>query len=256
MNPLCVIPARAGSTRLPGKNLAQIGSRTLVAMAADCALGSCSHRLVVSTDDPAIAGHLSWIKRPDSISGPTADISQAVRHALIACEATDGERYDPIITLQPTCPGRTASMLRRMLERMEALHCRAALTGVETVRWRWAWDAGTAWIDWDADHYPRSQDVRGQYWQEINAIQIARRDVVLEGHRWDMPLMVELLPSWAALDIDDQVDLDRARRVHGAITAALDQEEGREIVVYNLSRDPVSGAEREDQRGRTCQPSP
>jgi N-acylneuraminate cytidylyltransferase len=258
MKPLCVIPARGGSTRLPGKNLAQIGSRSLVSLAADCAARTCCERIVVSTDDPAIAGVLPCIQRPPSISGPTADISQAVRHALVSCEAVDGVRYDPIITLQPTCPGRTASMIWRMLERMQALHCRSALTGVETVRWRWAWKSGTAWIDWEAEHYPRSQDVRAQYWQEINAVQISSREVVLAGNRWDLPLMIELLPSWAAIDIDDGEDLERARRVHDAIVTALDAEEGREVVVYGLSRDPESGAEREGkyQRGDTCKPSP
>ncbi len=54
MDFIAVIPARAQSTRLPGKMLADIGGRPMVVRVAEQARASGAHRVVVATDDDAI----------------------------------------------------------------------------------------------------------------------------------------------------------------------------------------------------------
>lgn len=54
--PICLIPARAGSKRFPGKNIALLRGKPLLAYVLDAAIGSGVFSAVwVSTDDPEIA---------------------------------------------------------------------------------------------------------------------------------------------------------------------------------------------------------
>ena len=55
-----VIPVRAGSKGVPGKNLARVGGRPLLDWTVEAALGAhCVDRVLVSTDDPAIRAHVA-----------------------------------------------------------------------------------------------------------------------------------------------------------------------------------------------------
>ena len=55
-----VIPARAGSKGIPGKNLAPGGGRPLLDWTVEAALGArCVDRVLVSTDDPAVRAHVT-----------------------------------------------------------------------------------------------------------------------------------------------------------------------------------------------------
>ena len=56
MDVLGLIPARGGSKGIPGKNLASVAGRPLLAWTVDAARGSSElTRVVVSTDDDEIA---------------------------------------------------------------------------------------------------------------------------------------------------------------------------------------------------------
>ena len=55
MSFIAVIPARAASTRLPGKPLLDIGGKPMVVRTAEQAAQSGAKRVIVATDDPAIA---------------------------------------------------------------------------------------------------------------------------------------------------------------------------------------------------------
>jgi len=54
-----VIPARYASTRLPGKALADINGRPMIAHVVDCANESSAGRVIVATDDARIAKALA-----------------------------------------------------------------------------------------------------------------------------------------------------------------------------------------------------
>ena len=56
MNILGIIPARGGSKRTPGKNIKPLAGKPLIAYTIEAGLkSSFINRLVVSTEDPAIA---------------------------------------------------------------------------------------------------------------------------------------------------------------------------------------------------------
>jgi CMP-N-acetylneuraminic acid synthetase len=56
MSVLLLIPARKGSNRVPNKNLRKLFGVPLVAHAFQAALDSGAGRVIVSTDNPEIAG--------------------------------------------------------------------------------------------------------------------------------------------------------------------------------------------------------
>lgn len=113
---LGLITARGGSQRLPGKNLARLGGRSLLQRTIDAALGSASiDRLIVSSDDPDIlaaaeaGGAEAPFVRPAELAGPTATSIDVVRHAINWADATEPGRYDLLVLLQPTSPLRAAA---------------------------------------------------------------------------------------------------------------------------------------------------
>ena len=111
---LFLVPARGGSKRVPGKNLRPVGGIPLVARAvrvgfeAARALGGGAHRVVCSTDDPAIAAiAAAWgaevIDRPASLAGDDATSVDVALHALSELSATAGP-FATLVLLQPTSP--------------------------------------------------------------------------------------------------------------------------------------------------------
>lgn len=212
---LAVIPARGGSKRIPGKNRLRLGGRTLVEIAAAAAIDADISDVVVSTDEPTIAGGLAMVKRPAALCGDTADIASATRHALESVEGATDRRFAYIVTLQPTIPLRPPGMIRAMIRAMKETGAVSALTVAPVAPWMWRIDhqAATAANEWSPGPYIRSQDIRHQWAQEINSVQIARRDVVLSGERWALPLLLAELPAWATIDIDTPADLAEARRL-------------------------------------------
>src|SRR5690606_27447692 len=86
---LGLIPARGGSRRLPGKNLMDLHGRSLLQRAIDAGLQAEGiDRLIVSTDDAAIAGAARVggaevpFLRPAELATDEATSLDVVRHAL------------------------------------------------------------------------------------------------------------------------------------------------------------------------------
>ena len=107
---LAIVPARAGSQRLPGKNVRAIKGRPLVQWTFDQAAASALiDQTAVSTDDSAVAelardAGLTVIDRPPNLAGPDASVIDAIGHSL----QTLGGAWDYVVLLQPTSPLRTA----------------------------------------------------------------------------------------------------------------------------------------------------
>jgi CMP-N-acetylneuraminic acid synthetase len=211
---LAVIPARAGSQRLPRKNLLEIEpGLSLVQHAIDCARHSgLVADVCVSSDDAELPyrGALR-VHRPIRSAGPTADIADAVKHALERAEEMTDRQYDFVLTLQPAVLARSPLIVRRIIERCAHTPMHGAITAARTVPWQWTVDSLGARNGWSPNAYPRSQDSR-HHLAEINAVQLASRDMVLAGKRWGAPLTLVELPPWcAALDIDTPEDMAAAR---------------------------------------------
>ncbi|MCP4153567.1 MAG: acylneuraminate cytidylyltransferase family protein [bacterium] len=109
---LAIIPARAGSKGLPGKNKKIFCGKPLIAWTILAAQGSkYIDNVVVSTDDDFIIQIAKYygaevpFKRPALIAGDDAKAIEVIRHTMDFFEAKN-KPFDHLIYLHPTSPLR------------------------------------------------------------------------------------------------------------------------------------------------------
>ena len=128
-----LIPARAGSRELPGKNMIDTCGKPLIQWTIDAAL-SCGYldRVIVSTDDPSVkitaaCQDVDVLDRPAELSGDSATAAQVIAHALDASVTED-----LLVYLQPTSPLRETSDINAALELLTTRGAEAvvSVTGV------------------------------------------------------------------------------------------------------------------------------
>ena len=120
---VALIPARSGSTRVPGKNVRELRGHPLIAYTIAAARDSgVFGAVVVSTDSEEIAAvarrygaEVPWL-RPAALAGPRSPDIEWVRHALAGLPA-----FDAFSILRPTSPFRTQLTIRRAWERFTEL---------------------------------------------------------------------------------------------------------------------------------------
>jgi N-acylneuraminate cytidylyltransferase len=214
---LAVIPARGGSKRLPGKNARLIGGRTTLARAVDAALESeLFARIVVSTDDPAIAalaercGADVPFLRDAALADDVTPVSAVTVDALERVDP-DGTRYDHVAQLMANCPLRTAADVRASHACFVASAAPAQLS-VAAFGWQNPWWAMALAPDGALRPlFPKRATQRGQdlpplfavtgavWWAAAAVLRRARTFHVAGRTGWEMP--------WErAIDIDTADD--------------------------------------------------
>lgn len=120
---LILVPARAGSKGLPGKNVRPLGGLPLLAWTARAiAAAGLAARAVLSTDDQAIAevgrahGLDAPFLRPPELAIDAAGMLEVVDHAVRWLETNERWPATAVMLLQPTCPFRRPERLRQAVE--------------------------------------------------------------------------------------------------------------------------------------------
>lgn len=114
-----LIPARAGSKRVPGKNVRMLGGRPVIAYAIASALDSgVLDAVIVSTESPEIAelarafGAEVPFLRPAEMAGDQSPDIDWIRHLLLTLES-EGRAWDCYAILRPTSPFRRPQTIQR-----------------------------------------------------------------------------------------------------------------------------------------------
>ena len=123
---VAVIPARGGSKRLPGKNLALLHGRPLLGWVIDAALASghvTADRLIVSSDDATVLAFAERegvvaLPRPVGLAGDEVWTEPVLRHAVEWWEADRGSRADVVLWLNASIPEVTAGHIAACMERL------------------------------------------------------------------------------------------------------------------------------------------
>lgn len=135
MKTLIVIPARYGSTRLPGKPLMMIAGQSLLARVIDIARQAAANhpeiKIVVATDDQRIADHAKAcqadvVMTPESCPTGTDRVCAAMR--------LSGFTPDFVINLQGDAPFTPADFVQAMITAFEQSPC-DIITPVTQLDW-------------------------------------------------------------------------------------------------------------------------
>ena len=136
MHTLIVAPARYGSTRFPGKPLAEIAGRSMISRVAVRARAAADTLrdadYVVATDDARIADHCSAAGLKAVMTAP--DLPSGSDRALAAADAL-GAAPDFIVNLQGDAPFTPVDYITRIVAALEATDADAA---TPCVRLDWA----------------------------------------------------------------------------------------------------------------------
>lgn len=137
MNTAIVIPARFGSTRFPGKPLAEIGGQSMlsrvVEAARDASEGMPGVDVMVTTEDERIAAHARDDLKVETILTP-ADCPTGSDRVLAALDRQDGI-YDFALNLQGDAPFTPPAVIRRMIETLRATPSLSVVTPVVRLSW-------------------------------------------------------------------------------------------------------------------------
>jgi len=225
---VAVVPARAGSKGIPGKNLRAVAGRSLVRRAVEAALDTTSiDAVVVSTDGDAIAAEAALagarvVRRPSELAGDEASSESALLHVLDELAAA-GEEPEVVVFLQATSPFIDPADLDAAVARVRDGHADSVLaaTPSHAFLWRLAADGTARAVNHDAAVRPRRQDREPEY-RETGAF-YAFRSRAFRQHRHRFHGRVELVvvDPRGAIDIDDPGDLILAEALATHLDPAL-----------------------------------
>ncbi len=132
---VALVPARAGSVRVPGKNVRELAGHPLLAYSIAAARESALFdAIVVSTDSEQTAelarryGAEVPGLRPPELAGSTSPDVDWIEHVL------NGTSYDAFSILRPTSPFRRGATIRRAWEALTAVPDADSLRAVRPAR--------------------------------------------------------------------------------------------------------------------------
>jgi len=129
---IALIPARAGSKGLPGKNTRELAGKPLIAWPILAALESnYIDDVVVTTDGEGIAeiakqygAKVPWL-RPENLADDTAKRIDVIQHAI-----GNLSKFDILVYLEPTSPLTEASDIDKALELLLQNQSAQSIVGV------------------------------------------------------------------------------------------------------------------------------
>lgn len=211
MKYIAVIPARGGSKRFHGKNIAPLKGKPLIAYSIEYAKESgVIEQVYVSTDSIEI-GIVSEqfgaavMPRSAELAGdfvPTADVLKDVTQKLLE----NGVEFDAFVLLQPTNPLRPKGLLNEAMQIMETgMH--DSLFAVTRCDKKLGKIIDNKFVPWNYKFGQRSQDLEPLYY-ENGLLYIIRKDLLLQGRIFGdtmYPLIVD--HPYGEVDIDTKEDM-------------------------------------------------
>jgi CMP-N,N'-diacetyllegionaminic acid synthase len=215
MRVLGLVPARGGSTRVPRKNLAVLGGRTLVRRALETALAAgCFERVALSSDDDEILAEAEGLdvvalRRPAKLADETSLASDFALHALEELD-DPAAPIEAVAIIQCTSPFTAPEDIAgavKLLERTGAesvVTVSVADTAHHPLKMK-RLDGDRLLPYLEDDHLTPSHELE-RLWVRNGSVYSFRRDVVERGLQADDVRGYEMPPE-RSFDIDTPRDL-------------------------------------------------
>jgi CMP-N,N'-diacetyllegionaminic acid synthase len=211
LSTLAIIPARAGSKGIPGKNKRLCGQPLISWTIAAAQAARCFDEIVISTDDEEIAdiavsmGLSVPFMRPAELAQDDTPGIEPVMHVLSRMSG-----FDSMVLLQPTSPLRTPADIDAAVELARVGHARSVVSvceAKEPIQWKFTIQArGNLQPLLDHDPILRRQDAQMTY--ALNgALYYCEVPWFLEGKRFvDDKTLGFIMPPERSIDIDTEFD--------------------------------------------------
>lgn len=220
MKILAVIPARAGSKGIPNKNIRIIGGHPLIYYSIKNALLSeYITDVVVTTDSPEVqiianqmGAGCKW--REEKLCGDEVTLD-----AVIADAIPQGERWDYIVTMQPTSPTLRVETLDKAIIYAMEKDLDTLISAINAPHLSWSEKNGVK-----VPNYTErlNRQYLPSYYLETGAFVISKATVVTEKTRIGEKVDVFEVPERESQDVDTFADLQ-------SVAASLKQEK---VAIY------------------------
>ena len=236
MNVLAVIPARAGSRGVPGKNVRPCVDRPLLAWSIQAAKeANLVTQTVVSSDSEEILAvarryGAETLLRPAELATDTAATDPVLAHAVRAVT----ERPDLVVLLQPTVPLRRPGLVDECIQRLLDTDADSLFTARAMPYCWWREDEG-GWAEnavWRTNNPRRfrRQDLPPVelFWDEDGSVYVSRTFLLVSEHPGIQTPphriggRVQVYPNERTVDVDTEADFAMAE----ALLAHRMREEG------------------------------
>lgn len=227
MSCIAIIPARAGSKGLPGKNTALVEGKSLVQLAIESALSIPEiTRVVVTSDDvpvQKIASDLGAevVVRPAELAQDNSPIESAILHALASLNL-DPTSTDVLTVIQPTSPLRDKQLLATSISNFIKNGSQGSVFGVVEVEHH---PAKMLVINGDfVVPFTKVEDLSAPR-QQLNRVVRQSGSIYITNLEQFISLGTLFIDpvAWVAVDHAEAIDIDTAQDL------ALAQETAREI---------------------------
>jgi len=217
---VAIIPARAGSKRIPRKNLQKVGGRTLIEWSIEHVRAARRPlRAVVTTDDPEIARHAADLGaevptlRPPELATDHSPTEPALLHTLSTLPGA--EHTKAVVLLQPTSPVRLPQSVDGAIDLYESSGASSVFSAVSAPPFLWRGQLSPRPL-YDIAHRPRSQDVppAQQIFRENGSVYVTSlTHLGATGNRLGPDAAMFVMAPEEGIDIDDPLDIALAELV-------------------------------------------
>ena len=210
---LAIIPARAGSKRLPRKNILNLNGLPLISHTILAAKKSkYIDKVLVTSEDKEILdiskrSGANVIERPVELANDTATTTDVIEHVI-----KNFDNYDYIVLLQPTSPLRTEKHINEAIELLDTKKASAIASVCEmdhSPLWSNTLDDSLSMVGFidNSAYNKRSQDLK-TYYRINGAIYICSTDEFLSEKCLLIPnnIYAYKMDRKISVDIDEHID--------------------------------------------------
>ncbi|MBU9847189.1 3-deoxy-manno-octulosonate cytidylyltransferase [Rahnella ecdela] len=250
MSFIAIIPARFGSSRLPGKPLADINGKPMVVHVMERALESGAKRVIVATDHPDVAkaveaaGGEVCLTRPDHESG-----TERLAEVIELCQFADDEIIVNVQGDEPLIPPVIIRQVADNLAKSEAGMATLAVpietaeeafnpNAVKVVRDArgYALYFSRATIPWERERFAVSKETVGDTFLRHIGIYAYRAGFIRQYVKWEPSQLehIELLEQLRVLWYGEKIHVDVAKAIPSVgVDTAEDLERVRAILSHS-----------------------
>lgn len=220
---LAIIPARAGSKGVPGKNHLPLAGFPLVEWTFQAAkTAGLFDEIICSTDDEEVIvsaqkENISILRRPISLAQDTTPMLEVILDVLSKLEKKNKE-FDYIVLLQPTSPLRTSKDIVSAVKQaiLSDVDCAASVTSVPIRPGLLLVGKETNGVLYTSSLTKELADIRRQEAPKLyvvnGAVYVYKRGFLQQGAKLNAPDLGILLPKSHTLDIDTWQDFKRCEK--------------------------------------------